>query len=372
MRQQSRHGSPALGQKSSPAAAAAAARLRRAQLAEERRLREEAESRLARALENNGALARSNLRLQEQLARLRGEADVQQHGAGCLRAAAAAREAEAATRLARLQAALARAAAEREALLRQLAGKQEVVAYLEGRLAAAATGPAERPANVTDAAAGGQAASRCESDSVVLTACIGAGPAAHRSAEADSQAAAEDSLASVDSVVGGATAEGQQAVAVAQRREVKWTLSLGVGEASSGSPAAAAPQLECAASSGACPSEEEEEEQPFVSCGASPAPVQGPPAAEVEATPMQAPPRAPSDPATTVLRSSLRARNGVSYAEPSLRAKLRQGDAHTFAFGADPVAAGGGATGGRARGRARTKPRPRFSGHGAAALQEDR
>lgn len=106
-----------------------------AALAAERRRREEAEAKLSRALENNTALARGNLRLQEQCARLRGEADLRQHEEGCQRAAAAAREQEVSAKLARLQALVRRGAEERETLLRQLAGKQEVIAYLEGKLA---------------------------------------------------------------------------------------------------------------------------------------------------------------------------------------------------------------------------------------------
>lgn len=98
------------------------------ELAVERARRQEAEARLAahtqRASENNTALARSNLRLQEQLARLRGEVDVLQHEAGCQRAAATAREREAARKLARTQHQLQRAEEEARALQRQLAGKQ--------------------------------------------------------------------------------------------------------------------------------------------------------------------------------------------------------------------------------------------------------
>lgn len=108
---------------------------RSAALAAERRRREETEAKLIRALENNGALARVNLRLQEQCARLRGEADLRQHEEGCQRTAAAVREREAAAKLARLQALVQQGEQERAALRRQLAGKQEVIAYLEGKLA---------------------------------------------------------------------------------------------------------------------------------------------------------------------------------------------------------------------------------------------
>lgn len=103
-------------------------------MAEQQR-RQEAEARLVRLQENNQALARSNGRLQEQLARLRGEADLRQHEDGCARAAAAVRAREAAACIARLQTALQRAAADRAALMQQLEGKQQVIAYLEGKLA---------------------------------------------------------------------------------------------------------------------------------------------------------------------------------------------------------------------------------------------
>lgn len=74
-----------------------------------------------------------------------------------------------------------------------------------------------------------------------------------------------------------------------------------------------------------------------------------------------------------MLRSSLRTRNSrTSYAEPSLRSKLRQGDPHTFGSAeAGPAETGAGS----GRPRARTKPRPLFSTcnpgrvGGSAALQ---
>lgn len=62
--------------------------------------------------------------LQEQLARLRGEADALAHEAGCQRAAAAARELLAAEELGRLRGRLQRAEAEQQALRKQLAAKQ--------------------------------------------------------------------------------------------------------------------------------------------------------------------------------------------------------------------------------------------------------
>jgi hypothetical protein len=98
------------------------------QLDAERQARLEAETRLAshttRATENNTALARNNLRLQEQLARLRGEGDLMLHEAGCQRAAAAAKQREAAAQLSKLQTLLQRAAADKQALQKQLAAKQ--------------------------------------------------------------------------------------------------------------------------------------------------------------------------------------------------------------------------------------------------------
>lgn len=109
------------------------------ELAAERARRQQAEARLAsftlRASENNSALARNNLRLQEQLARLRGESDLLSHEAGCQRAAAAAREQEAAHKLALLQQRLHAAEDEQRVLRRQLAGKQVMGATDFGRCA---------------------------------------------------------------------------------------------------------------------------------------------------------------------------------------------------------------------------------------------
>lgn len=63
----------------------------------------------------------------------------------------------------------------------------------------------------------------------------------------------------------------------------------------------------------------------------------------------------------TLLRTSLRTRNGISYAEPSLNRKLRQGDPFTF-----------GTAAGKPRGRARTKPRPRFAASTVQNSNEER
>lgn len=115
------------------------------QLAAEREARQEAEQRLAahttRAALNNTALAKNNLRLQEQLARLRGEADLSQHDAGCQRAAAAAMQREAAAHLSKLQALLQSAAEDKQALQKQLYAKQ-VGLRLQFELDATGTQPA--------------------------------------------------------------------------------------------------------------------------------------------------------------------------------------------------------------------------------------
>lgn len=64
------------------------------------------------------------------------------------------------------------------------------------------------------------------------------------------------------------------------------------------------------------------------------------------------------EPSGTAPRSSLRARSsGVSYAEPSLRSKLRQGDPHTFGM----VPASAAQQHASAQPHARTKPRPLFA-----------
>ncbi len=68
--------------------------------------------------------SRSPAALQEQVARLRGEADVLAHDIGCQRASAAAREQLAAEELERLRARLQRCEAEQQALRKQLAAKQ--------------------------------------------------------------------------------------------------------------------------------------------------------------------------------------------------------------------------------------------------------
>lgn len=361
-----------------------------AALAVERRRRQEAESKLSRALENNTALARGNLRLQEQCARLRGEADLRQHEEGCQRAAAAAREREAATKLARLQALVQRGAEEREALLRQLAGKQEVIAYLEGKLAARA-------------AAGGMGGSGSGSGSGQL----GAGPGAAGGVAAG-QAAVIAQASSKPAASGAAAADNQNAAAPApagqeprQRAplvasEEEEALSVGE-EASSGTPA----EEESAAcadgddkgsrGTGAVAAEAQQQaalpSQPAARAGGSTA------TAGVDATPLlqkqrqgdrnrrgedaryrmlsllltvqacadliawSAPPCCSAGVAPpTVQRTSLRARNSISYAEPTLSRKLRQGD--PFTFGAAEAAAAGA---GKQRGRARTKPRPRFA-----------
>ena len=194
-----------------------------AALAAERRRREEAETKLSRALENNTALARSNLRLQEQCARLRGEADLRQHEEGCQRAAVAAREQEAAAKLARLQALVRRGAEEREALLRQLAGKQEVIAYLEGKLAerAAAVGSGQLGAAYTAPAAAADAAANVKADGQAIQ-CSGS-PAGSLDAAAPVPAGREPR----QRVLQGAS-------------EVEEALSVGE-EASSGTPAGPRP-----------------------------------------------------------------------------------------------------------------------------------
>lgn len=125
----------------------------------EQQRRASAEGRLQRALENNGALARNNLRLQEQLARLRGEADVRQHEQGCQRAAAAARQSEAAAKLAALQERLQQAAADKAALLSQLAGKQQVIVDLQRKLAALSSSSAGQVAAGGSGSAGGSSSS---------------------------------------------------------------------------------------------------------------------------------------------------------------------------------------------------------------------
>lgn len=55
---------------------------------------------------------------------------------------------------------------------------------------------------------------------------------------------------------------------------------------------------------------------------------------------------------------------GVSYAEPSLRSKLRQGDPHTFGLAEAAAARAGGAS--SSQSRARTKPRHLFAAGGKA------
>ncbi|PRW33702.1 Kinetochore NDC80 [Chlorella sorokiniana] len=326
-----------------------------AALAAERRRREEAESKLSRALENNTALARGNLRLQEQCARLRGEADLRQHDEGCQRAAAAAREQEVAAKLARLQALVRRGAEEREALQRQLAGKQEVIAYLEGKLAARA-------------AAGGAAGS--DSRGQLGASHSGAGEAA-AGVKADGKAA-QISGSAADSLEAAAPApagrEPRQRVVPLVPSEEEEAQSVGE-EASSGSPAELPPaglQESGEAGGGAAagssrqgrgrkPPAEAELKQTWQ-------PKMPSPPAAADKTPAPNKKQQQSDRSSaasappTILRTSLRARNGISYAEPSLHRKLRQGD--PFTFGAAEAAAAGA---GKSRGRARTKPRPRFA-----------
>ena len=76
-----------------------------------------------------------------------------------------------------------------------------------------------------------------------------------------------------------------------------------------------------------------------------------------------------AQPPATAPRSSLRARPSISYAQPSLRAKLRKGD--PFTFGEAEGGSGGAGAGSQAR--ARTKPRPQYPaaqpGGGEATLQ---
>lgn len=305
-----------------------------------------AEGRLARALENNAALARNNLRLQEQLARLRGEAGVRQHEAGCTRAAAAARDAEAAAALARVQQALQRAAVERDALAKQLAGKLGVISYLEGRLAQAQHG------------ASAAASDACE-QTPGSAALLGSGDTvAAGSSTSDGSAG---SLVGVGGCKGAAVRPPAGRVSEREMAHEE--------EASTGSPAAPA-IADAAAAAG---------EEPLPGCTPAQQPLHaGRCAVEREGAPAGwrlpgrftctcRPPPSPcplprsssqAPPPATVLRSSLRSRNGVSYAEPSLRSKLRQGD--HFTFGAAEAAAAGG-TVGRQHGRARTKPRPRFA-----------
>lgn len=324
-----------------------APRHRRAHLAAEQQRREEAESRLARAQENNTALARNNLRLQEQLARLRGEADVRQHEVGCLRAAAAARAHEAAAKLARLQAQLQRAAADREALLRHLAGKEEVVAYLEGRLAAELRRVHPAPAPVCPPSGAG----RCEAGGCDAT----ADPAPE---------AVEHSEVSADSVA---------AVGAAGKEQVQEEEEAPEADASGTSSSSGSPPMDQRAPA-AQPGGHQHEAVDAVGDATVPDNPQGdtsPPTADVaptaDASPLQAgrPTLIASgsgNTAATLLRSSLRPRNSVSYMEPSLRSKLRQGDACTFGTAAE--AAPAGSAGAKPRSRARTKPRPRFAGGG--------
>lgn len=357
-----------------------------AALAVERRRRQEAESKLSRALENNTALARGNLRLQEQCARLRGEADLRQHEEGCQRAAAAAREREAAAKLARLQALVHQGAEEREALLRQLASKQEVISYLEGKLAERAAAGGMGGGGSTSGQLGAGPAGGVAAGQAAMLAQASSKPAGSGAAAADSQDAAAPAPAGQE--------PRQRAPLVASEEEE----ALSVGEeASSGTPA----EEESAAcadgddkgsrGTGAVAAEAQQQaalpSQPAARAGGSTA------TAGVDATPLlqkqrqgdrnrrgedaryrmlsllltvqacadliawSAPPCCSAGVAPpTVQRTSLRARNSISYAEPTLSRKLRQGD--PFTFGAAEAAAAGA---GKQRGRARTKPRPRFA-----------
>lgn len=369
-------------------------------LAQEQERRREAERRLAahaaRAAENNTALARKNLRLQEQLARLRGEADALAHEAGCQRAAAAARELLAAEELGRLRGRLQRAEAEQQALRKQLAAKQGIISYLESKLERL-----QDRDNQPSLGAGAVAAAVVERTDVAST---GAAPVAGRDeAVLVSDSSSRSSLTVGDWAAAAAELEAQElpyTAAVAAGGEggsVRGSGSDGGSEYGEGlgqGLGAAAPsvwrsngkaqagkarvrvaafaahtyeQPAVVAVAAAAADLEAVQEDALASDGGDSAlivPLAVTPAAAVaeEATPARRPSRpgaeASFEPSGTAPRSSLRARSsGVSYAEPSLRSKLRQGDPHTFGM----VPASAAQQQASAQPHARTKPRPLFA-----------
>ncbi|KAL4419951.1 hypothetical protein ABPG75_007049 [Micractinium tetrahymenae] len=397
----------------------------RALLAQEQERRRDAERRLAahaaRASENNTALARNNLRLQEQLARLRGEADALAHEAGCQRAAAAARDRLAAEELGRLRARLQRAEAEQQLLRKQLAAKQGIISYLEskveqlqsrnkqpsldaGALAAAAAecmkvGAAGAAAGTGDdeAAAVSDSSSRgsltvgdwaaaaaeleaqappCPASAAVVGECSDHGNmwVSARGSEGSSEGSEDGEGLGQDPPAAAPAAQHLNGMARAGRAAAQVVTPAGIAQEE---PAAEATVTEDAvAGNASAPAAGAAAAGPaaVTAAAAAPAPAAAAAAAIAaaiavaeEVTPVRRPSgqaAEPSlEPAGTVLRSSLRPRSsGVSYAEPSLRSKLRQGDAHTFGS----VDAATARANGSSRLRARTKPRPLFAAGGKA------
>ncbi|PSC74916.1 Kinetochore NDC80 [Micractinium conductrix] len=339
------------------------------QLVAERERRNEAERRVSRAAENNAALAQNNLRLQQQLSRLRGEADVLEHELGCTRAAAAARERVAAAVLAKARAALQRADREARQLQEQLTGQQGIIQYLERKVKVLLQRLAGSGSSTQDLAA-------CAADG---EGCCGPGAGelgnSGGSARSTGGPAGVGLAGALRSPVPAAQHPLLQRAADSSAQEGDDGNS--VSDCSTGSislevvePLVSLDELatpEAPAAAAAAPAEQQEGRTPAAVVGAEPAAAEATPVRAAQ--PQQQQREASAQPPATAPRSSLRARPSISYAQPSLRAKLRKGD--PFTFGEAEGGSGGAGAGSQAR--ARTKPRPQYPaaqpGGGEATLQ---